>query len=89
MKALQEIINQQNWFAKITKKPEMDINALSEDDANTLYRSIESGMSPENLCCDGEISIAQARAKARTYMAAVAQLKKMGFVMPDDVYEIR
>jgi len=87
-KALQEVIDHQNFFAKLTNKTEMDINSLSDTDANELYHSIDGHMSPENLHCDGEISIAQARTKARMYMGAVAQLEKMGFAMPEDVYEI-
>jgi hypothetical protein len=46
-------------------------------------------MSPENLHCDGEISVAAARKKARELLSAVDTLQSMGFAIPNDCYEIR
>ena len=43
-------------------------------------RSIENQLSPENLHCDGEISLAEARAKGRKLEARKAELvKKLGY----------
>lgn len=81
--SLQSEIDNMNFWAKMTDKPEMDINSLSDDDAQTLYQRIDSGLSPENLHCDGEISRSAAQAKYRSYMSAVKELNKRGFVAQD------
>lgn len=86
--ALQSVIDNESFWAKLRGEEPMDINSLTEAQANKLYDSIDAGMSPENLHCDGEITISQARAKARTYNAAVKELKSMGFAIPKDCYEI-
>lgn len=81
--SLQSEIDSMNWWAKLQNKPEMDINSLSDEDAQNLYQHIDSGLSPENLCCDGEISRSAANAKYRSYMSAVKELNKRGFVARD------
>ncbi len=81
--SLQKQIDQMNFWAKMTDKPEMDINSLSDADAQNLYQRIDSGLSPENLHCDGEISRSAAQAKYRSYMCAVKQLDKLGFTARD------
>lgn len=86
---LKEIIKRENFWRKFREQPELDINTLTEEDANGLFESIDCGMSPENLHCDGEISISAARAKAREYMGAVKELQKMGFTIPNSCWEIR
>ena len=86
--ALQNQIAQQNIWAKHRKEPEMDIDNLSIADAEKLYESIDCGLSPENLHCDGEITRTQARAKYNSYMQAVKELKKRGFPIPESCYEI-
>jgi len=83
MTALQKQIDQMNFWAKMTDKPLMEINSLSNEDAQELYQRIDSGLSPENLHCDGEISRSAAQAKYRSYMSAVKQLNKLGFVAQD------
>ncbi len=75
------------------KEAPIDIDALykiNEDNqalAKTLFESIEGHLSPENLHCDGEISLTQARAKYRMYMGAVNHLENMGYKIPEDCYE--
>lgn len=87
-KALQNIIDQQNFWAKHRNEPEMDIATLSVEQANSLYETIDCGLSPENLHCDGEISRSQAMAKYRNYMQAVKELVRLGFAVPKDCWEI-
>lgn len=86
--ALQKIIDNVNFWAKHSDKPVMNIDDLSEDNANALFETIDSGLSPENLHCDGEITRAQATKKFNTYMQAVKELRKRGFAIPNDCYEI-
>ena len=86
--ALQKIIDRQNMFAGFQNKPEMHIDHLTLEDANGLYETIDCGLSPENLHCDGEISRSQAMAKYRSYMQAVKELKNRGFGVPKECWEI-
>ena len=86
--ALQKVIDQNNMFAGFRNEPKIHIDYLTDKEANELYEQIDCGLSPENLHCDGEISRTQAMAKYRSYMQAVKQLKKFGFPVPDNCYEI-
>jgi len=87
--ALQKIIDLQNMFAKFREEEvEIDINILSKAQANALYEAIDCGLSPENLHCDGEITRSQAMAKYRSYMQAVKELKRLGFPVPKECWEI-
>lgn len=81
--SLQKEINEMNWWANAKGKPEMKINSLSDDDAQKIYVHIDTGLSPENLYCDGEISHSAAQAKYRAYHNAIKELNKRGFVARD------
>ena len=88
-KQLQTIIDQKNIWVRFSKDDtELSIDTLTKDQADELFISIDGGLSPENLHCDGEITRAQAMTKYRNYMGAVKELKKMGFELPEDCYEI-
>lgn len=87
-KALQNIIDQQNFWAKISNKPEVNIDTLTAEQAEDIYETIDCGLSPENLHCDGEISRSAAMKKYNTYMQAVKELKRMGHPVPNTCYEI-
>lgn len=84
--SLQKQIDEMNWWANLKDKPEMDINSLSNEEAQSIYIHIDTGLSPENLCCDGEISRAAANVKYRAYQSAIKELNKRGFVA-EDCYE--
>jgi len=86
--ALQAIIKQQNFWSKLREEPEVEMDTLTIDQANSLYETIDMGLSPENLHCDGEITRAQAQQKYNQYMQAIKELKKRGFAVPKDLYEI-
>jgi len=97
--ALQKIIDQSNMFAGFRDEPTIDIDNLSTADAESLYETIDCGLSPENLFrrhnvspenlhCDGEITRRQAQAKYNSYMQAVKELIKRGFAVPESCYEI-
>jgi len=87
--ALKQMIDEANWWVKLSGKgKELAIDTLTQEDANNIFHKIDSGLSPENLHCDGEISRAQAQAKYNMYMDAVQELVDMGFNIPNDVYEL-
>ena len=64
MKVLEQFVDSTNrWNAIFGSEP--ITFPLSQSHANNLMDTIASGLSPENLHCDGEISHAQAASKAR------------------------
>ena len=62
--------------ARVTRTLERAPSAvtLSESEIINELRGIESGLSPENLHCDGEISVAAARRKERSLLARQRKL---------------
>lgn len=85
MKNLQIYIQQQNVWRGYAKQPLYDIDNLSADDVTELASALSSNLSPENLHCDGEISITQARAKYSFFMKVIMDLGKVGhrFIITD------
>ena len=61
-KRFQEYIDKKNFWCKFTKQPTIEF-PLTQANVHSLVCSLESDLSPENLCCDGEISAKQARAR--------------------------
>jgi len=66
---LAQYIARQNFMSKLFGTPAIDPNNIKPADARRLLDSIEADLSPENLCCDGEISGAEVRRKAK-FLAA-------------------
>ena len=91
MKALTAYIDQQNRWNAIFGKPAMNINGLTQTEIDRIGNEIDMGLSPENLHCDGEISVAEANRKYRNYMKIVDDLekycKRFGYNMPY-LYEV-
>ena len=79
MKHLQAYIDSVNWVQRLMKQPEFDINNLDQAKAGQLFDQIDGGLSPENLCCDGELSLAKVRKKKRMLEGAAAELHRQGY----------
>lgn len=79
MKALQKFVDEKNQWAKIFDREPMDLSKLDTAMARTLYDMLDGELSPENLHCDGEITAAQARAKAKKLYAAGNALLAAGY----------
>lgn len=62
MKNLKAYIDQQNQWNAIFGTAPMNF-PLSQKDVDNLARDIDCQLSPENLHCDGEISVAEANRK--------------------------
>lgn len=75
------------WAAIFGEGRDIDVNNLNEELAHKLFQRLEGDLSPENLCCDGELSISQVRRKAKMLHGAVADLKWLGYT-PVNCYEI-
>lgn len=64
-KALLQYIERKNFIRSLFKQPEIDPANISPKEARELLDSIEGDLSPENLCCDGELRGAKLKAKAK------------------------
>ena len=84
MKHLKAYIESENFLKRFMSQPEFRIEVLDQTMADELFSSIECDLSPENLCCDGELSDNEVRTKKRMLDGAHAQLLKMGFVEPKE-----
>ena len=83
MTALTEYVDMMNLWSKHFTGEVIDVDNMTDENAQTIFNKLECDLSPENLHCDGEISRTQARAKERKLMAAGKLLLKMGFVPAD------
>jgi len=91
MNNIKQYIAQRNLWSKFTGNAQIDVNQLTQANINDLAWSLDTEMSPELLHCDGEISAAQARKKARHYTSAFKELKLLaqdaGHTVPE-TYEL-
>jgi hypothetical protein len=91
MNNIRRYIAERNLWRKFADRPWIDVDNLTQQNVNDLAMSLDSEMSPENLHCDGEISAAQARKKARAIKGAFYELTLLattaGFTMPE-TYEL-
>jgi hypothetical protein len=75
MKHLQQYVDQKNAWETIFGHPGLDINNPS--DRVRIANAIDCDLSPENLSCDGELSIGQVRARYQTLTKAADELKAL------------
>jgi len=75
MSALTDFVEQHNrWNAIFGKAP---LSLAIAADRQVIAGMIDSGLSPENLTCDGELSRAAVQRKYKQLTTAAAQLKKV------------
>jgi len=86
MKNLTAYVEQQNSWNSIFGQAPMTM-PLSQSSVDSIARSIDSGLSPENLHCDGEISAREAQTKYNRYMRVLNELRtyaqKNGMSLPE------
>ena len=71
MLMLENFVNSQNRWNAIFGKTEMNF-PLTQESVNELARDIDSQLSPENLCMDGEAPVSHIINK-RKYLTQVAE----------------
>lgn len=90
MKALVNYVETQSRWDQIFGGPAIDF-PLDQATIDRLADSLDAQMSPENLTCDGELSGAQVRERARYYKRVAMDLQKyaqsMNYSIPT-FYEI-
>ena len=62
---LEQYIAQKNFTRGLFKRREFNLENITPKDARELLDSLECDLSPENLCCDGELRGAPLRAKTK------------------------
>ena len=85
MKALQAYINQQNKWNAMFKGTQYEIDTHAG--RKQVAEMIDAALSPENLSCDGELSISQVRARYKTLTAAAKDLIKLDPSVAQYMYE--
>ena len=75
MRTLQKFIDDNNRWIAIFGKPARQF-PLTQADVTDILQTLDSNLSPENLHCDGEISVAEANRKYRFYAAVARELEQ-------------
>jgi len=91
MKALKDYIDRKNHWETIFGNAPTYTFPLSQNMVDELCSSLDCDLSPENLHCDGEISVAEANRKYRFYNKVADDIAdytwKNGLVMRE-IYEL-
>lgn len=53
MKAAQKYVEEKNFMRRLFKKPDLDLSV--PEDRAIILDLLDGDLSPENLCCDGEL----------------------------------
>ena len=75
MRSLRAYVDQKNRWNAIFKGRQLDVD--NPADRQAIADMIDSDLSPENLCCDGELPRSQVQAKYRQLQAAARDLLKL------------
>ena len=74
---LKKYIKQHNSFSFWPGHVELTVPSTQQE-LQVMHDMLEGELSPENLCCDGELPAAQVRAKARFLNKVVDELNELG-----------
>ena len=74
-KRFEKYVEEKNFWPKLTGKGTLITFPLSAEDVKFLADSLSSDLSPENLHCDGEISVKAAGVKYRKLKGVEKDLK--------------
>jgi hypothetical protein len=87
MKALNALIKQENDWASIFNGRFVAYEVATVAGRERVAKMIDAKLSPENLSCDGELSIAQTRARYNALTAAAKDLVNLDPSMAQFMYE--
>lgn len=86
MEYLTQFVDNQNRCNAIFGGEAMDLSKMDDALAQKLFGILEGELSPENLCCDGELSYAQVKVKATLLNGAVRDLERLGYTQDPPSY---
>ena len=73
-KRFQDYIHEKNYWNRVTNNSKVVNFPLDQGNIDYLAQCLGSDLSPENLHCDGERPVAQARARGRKLNGVVKDL---------------
>lgn len=74
-KKLKAFVDQENQWRSIVYKGNNLLTLDTPEGRREIANQIDSQLSPENLSCDGELSLTQVRARYSRLVAVAKQLK--------------
>jgi hypothetical protein len=74
MKNLTAFVAQQNFHATLFGGKQLDVKNLTPADRAHLRDALDSALSPENLCCDGELRGRALQQKSKMLNGALREL---------------
>ena len=87
MKALNALIKQENDWASLFNSKFVAYEVATAQGRKRVAEMIDAKLSPENLSCDGELPIAQVRARYRALTSAAQDLVKLDPSVAQFMYE--
>jgi hypothetical protein len=87
MKALNALIKQENAWSSLFNSKFAVYEVATAQGRERVAKMIDAKLSPENLSCDGELSISQTQARYRALTAAAQDLIKMDPSVAQFMYE--
>jgi hypothetical protein len=87
MKALNALLKQENSWASIFNPKFVAYEVATVAGRRRVAEMIDAKLSPENLSCDGELSIAQTRARYNALTSAAKDLVNLDASMAQYMYE--
>jgi hypothetical protein len=87
MKALNALIKQENDWSSMFNSRFVAYEVATVAGRERVAKMIDAKLSPENLSCDGELSIAQTRARYNALTSAAKDLVQLDPSMAQFMYE--
>lgn len=87
MKTLQAYISKQNSWNSLFSGNVVVFEIKTAEGRKRVAQNIDAALSPENLSCDGELSISQVRARHRELTNAAKDLIKLDPSIAQYMYE--
>jgi hypothetical protein len=70
-------VDRKNAWANMFNDPRIELRNLTQAEKTKLLESLDCDLSPENLCCDGELQGVALRDKAAYLNAAKQELETL------------
>ena len=84
MTYLKSYIERHNQWNAIFNGKTFDLKKLTYNDIHDIYNMLEGDLSPENLCCDGELRGKALADKAKRLQGAWKELQALDKKMVDN-----